>query len=207
MRRFVVIGQRARGSPDFLLGDVPGTSGRLDVLLRCVRAGLLVSHGLRRDTVVYLVLLGAPEAPRVLRFDGAAAKYLRPDERSMAVTAQKALAMEAPAGEGFVTVRPGVGLASGGLDAVLGDLGPGERVLLDEGGEDLRGVELDPNDGVFFVGDHIGFDDATRGLLARCCAKRLSVGPLSLQSDDVVAIVANELDRRSLTTSGRSAAP
>ena len=57
-RRFVVIGQSATASPDFSLVDIAGTSGRLDVLLRCLRAALLVSHGLRRDTVVYLVLLG-----------------------------------------------------------------------------------------------------------------------------------------------------
>ena len=67
----MVIGTRATASPDFLLIDLPGTSGRLDVLLRCVRAALLVSHGLRRDTVVYLVLLGGPAAPRSLRIDGA----------------------------------------------------------------------------------------------------------------------------------------
>src|SRR3954470_1143092 len=99
MRRFVVIGQRATASPNFSLLDLPSTSGRLDVLLRCLRAALLVSHGVRRDTVVYLVLLGGPGAPRTLRVDGATAKFLRPDERSLAVLAQKALA--APlAGEG-----------------------------------------------------------------------------------------------------------
>ena len=41
-RRFVVIGQQASASPDFSLLDLPGTSGRLDVLLRCLRAALLV---------------------------------------------------------------------------------------------------------------------------------------------------------------------
>ena len=82
MRRFVVIGQTATASGDFSLEDLPSTSGRLDVLLRCVRAALLVSHGLRRDTVVYLVLLGGPLAPRTVRVDGAIATYVRPDERS-----------------------------------------------------------------------------------------------------------------------------
>src|SRR5260370_886010 len=64
VRRFVVIGQQASASNDFSLDDLPGSSGRLDVLLRCVRAALLVSHGLRRDVVVYLVLLGGRHAPR-----------------------------------------------------------------------------------------------------------------------------------------------
>src|SRR5260370_35313604 len=90
-RRFVVVGRRAIASADFSLVDLPGTSGRLDVLLRCVRAALLVSHGLRRDTVVYLVLLGGPRAPRTLPIDASAAKYLRPDQRSLATLAKKAL--------------------------------------------------------------------------------------------------------------------
>ena len=87
-RRIVVVGQQARGSPDFLLNDLAGTSGRLDVLVRCVRAALLVSHGLRHDTVVYLVLLGEPRSPKTLRFDGATARFIRPEERSLATLAQ-----------------------------------------------------------------------------------------------------------------------
>lgn len=92
MRRFVIIGQRASASPDFSLNNLPASSGRLDVLLRCLRAALLVSHGLRRDTIVYLVLLGGPSAPRTLRIDSADVRFLRPDERSLAVLVQKALA-------------------------------------------------------------------------------------------------------------------
>src|SRR5262245_53019243 len=56
-RRFVIIGQKAIASDAFLLDDLPGTSGRLDILVRCLRPALLSSHGLRRDVVVYLVLL------------------------------------------------------------------------------------------------------------------------------------------------------
>ncbi|MEO5728597.1 MAG: tRNA (pseudouridine(54)-N(1))-methyltransferase TrmY, partial [Byssovorax sp.] len=44
MRRFIVIGQRATASPDFSLINLPASSGRLDVLLRCLRAALLFSH-------------------------------------------------------------------------------------------------------------------------------------------------------------------
>ena len=74
MRCFVVIGQKATASADFSLSDIPGTSCRLDVLLRCIRAALLLSHELRRDTVVYLVLQGGPRAPRTVRAALAKAK-------------------------------------------------------------------------------------------------------------------------------------
>src|SRR5215472_4446715 len=114
MRRFVIIGQRATASSDFAVNDLPSTSGRLDVLLRSVRAAFLYSHGIRRDVAVYLVLCGGPLAPRTLRIDGATVRFLRPDERSLAVLAKKALATPvATTGTGFVEAKPGVALATG----------------------------------------------------------------------------------------------
>jgi tRNA (pseudouridine54-N1)-methyltransferase len=195
VRRFVVIGQRAFVGEAFSLANLPASSGRLDVLLRCVRAALLFSHGVRRDTIVYLVLLGAPGAPQALRIEGAAVKFLRPDERSVAVLVQKAFATPR-AGSGFVTVRPGVAVAEGGLDVVLADVGDAAPYVLEEGAADLREAALDDADAVFFVGDDVGFDEATRGRLAALGARPVAVGPVSLHADDVVAVVVNELDRR-----------
>lgn len=194
--RFVVVGGRATASPDFLLDDLPGTSGRLDLLLRCVRAALLVSHGVRRDVVAYLVLLGGPAAPRCARVTGADARFLRPDERSLATLLRKSLAAPREGG-GFVTVRPGVAVADGGLDAALDDAGGGALWLLDEGGDDLRAARLAGGGGdTFVLGDHAGLDAATLAGLDARGARRVSVGPVSVHADDVVAVVHNELDRR-----------
>jgi tRNA (pseudouridine54-N1)-methyltransferase len=194
VRRFVVIGQRASASPAFSLADLPATSGRLDVLLRCLRAALLVSHGLRRDTVAYLVLLGGPDAPRTVRVDGATAKFVRPDERSLAVLVQKALAQPLDR-DGFTQLRHGIAVAAGGLEAVLADRGEGALHVLEEGAPDVRAVVLGPNP-VFFLGDHQGFDDATRATLARLGAVPVSLGPVSVHAEDAIVLVANELDRR-----------
>jgi tRNA (pseudouridine54-N1)-methyltransferase len=198
MRRFVIIGQKAIASDDFLLDDLPGTSGRLDVLLRCLRSALLFSNGLRREVVVYLVLLGGPRAPRVLRAEGSAAKFIRPDERSLAMLAKKALASRADADSlNFVEVRSGISVGSGGLEHAIADVGGATPYVLDEGAPDIRNVpELGRHDSAFFVGDHLGFDDATRARLAAIGARPISVGPVSIHADDVVAIISNELDRR-----------
>jgi tRNA (pseudouridine54-N1)-methyltransferase len=195
MRRFVIVGQRAKASPDFLLVDIPSTSGRLDVLVRCLRAGLLVSHGVRRDTVVYLVLLGEPASPATIRIDGAAARYLRPDERSLATLLKKVLATE-PTSPSFTEVRTGVAIARGGLETLEPELATASCVLLDEAGADLREHPLPPGDLVFFVGDHVGFDAPTRARLAELASATLRVGPLGLHAEDVISIVHNELDRR-----------
>lgn len=196
MRRFVIVGQRATAAPDFSLLDIPGTSGRLDVLLRCLRAALLVSHGLRRDTVVYLVLLGGERAPRTVRFDGASAKFVRPDERSLAVTVKKALAASDGAGPSFAIVRPGIAVADGGLDAVLDDVGDASLYVLEEGAPDVREAAIDARGAVIVVGDHLGFDAATRERLTRAGATPIGLGPVSVHAEDAVAIVVNELDRR-----------
>jgi tRNA (pseudouridine54-N1)-methyltransferase len=195
MKRFVVIGQTATASPDFVLDDVPGSSGRLDVLLRCVRAALLVSHGVRRDTLIYLVLEGGPRAPRTVRISGATAEYLRQDERSLAGTLKKMLAYVEDT-SAFDTGTRGIAIARGGLDVVLADLGAFAAYVLDEGGADVRSVALDVENPVFFVGDHTGFGAETRARIDALGAKAIAVGPISLHADDAIAILSNELDRK-----------
>ncbi|HVJ21656.1 MAG TPA: hypothetical protein VM686_39900 [Polyangiaceae bacterium] len=196
MRSFVVIGQTARASADFLLDDLPGSSGRLDVLLRCVRAALLYSHGLRSAVRVYLVLRGGPAAPRVLRIDSKSARFIRPDERSLALLVQKTLAA-APEelGSEFVELRPGVSLARGDLDCVLLDLGGTALYVLEEQAQDVRSVGRRYDNSAYFLGDHLGFEPADRERLSALGATAVSIGPLSLHSDDAIAILSNELDR------------
>jgi tRNA (pseudouridine54-N1)-methyltransferase len=198
MRRFVVIGRDAVASDDFLLEDLAGSSGRLDVGLRCIRAALLVSHGLRRDAVVYLVLGGGPLAPRALRVRGAEARFLRPDERSLAILARKVLASRVDAqSEEFVDARPGIALARGGLRPVLADLGSATPYVLEPDAPDIRAAaDLRHADAAFFLGDPGGFDEATRADLTAIGARPLSVGPVSIHTEDAIAVVSNEIDRR-----------
>jgi tRNA (pseudouridine54-N1)-methyltransferase len=206
-RRFVIVGQKATASPDFSLIDIAGTSGRLDILLRCLRSALLVSHGLRRDTIVYLVLLGGPRelAPRVLRVDGRHVRFIRPDERMLAILVQKALA-RAPADSEpgvFVEIRPGLAVARGGVDAVIADVGTSASTtyVLEENARDLRDGPLASEDVVVFVGDHHGFDETTRARLAGLDAVAIGVGPISVHADDAITIVCNEMDRRHASAS------
>lgn len=196
MRRFVIIGQMASASGNFSLDDLPSTSGRLDVLLRSLRAALLTSHGLRKDVLVYLVLRGGSAGPRVLRVVGQNAKFIRPDERSLATLVKKTLAAVETAAETFVEVRPGLELRQGDLSEVLAELGSAPRFVLHEDGRDIREHALESDDAWFFLGDHVGFDVVSLALLERSGCQRLSVGPVSLHTDDVVSLVSNELDRR-----------
>lgn len=201
-RRFVVVGRKATASPDFSLVDIAGTSGRLDVLLRCLRAALLVSHGVRKDTIVYLVLLGGSRAPRVIKIDGENARFLRPDERALATLVQKTLGddrdLAAPKTQPFVDVKPGISLATGGLEVALADAVGATPFVLEEGGRDVRELhdEAFGSDVVIFVGGHDGFDDELRAAIDDAGATPIRVGPMSVHADDAITVVHNELDRR-----------
>ena len=47
MKTFIIKGNKAKTTPDFLLKDLPGSGGRMDILCRCLTSALLVSHGIR----------------------------------------------------------------------------------------------------------------------------------------------------------------
>jgi tRNA (pseudouridine54-N1)-methyltransferase len=194
MRRFIVLGQKAKASGDFLLNDIPSTSGRLDVLLRALRASLLVSHGVRRDSCVYLALLGEPEHARVVRVAGAAARYLRPDERSLANTLKKALAAPCET-TSFVEARPGITVARGSIEVLREELAGCALYLLELGAPDLRVCDLDHADVAFVLGDHLGITDEARAFFLELGARPMSVGPVELYTEDAIAVVSNELDR------------
>jgi len=70
MKDFIIIGHKAVTAP-FSLNDLPGTAGRMDILCRCVNAALFLSHDLRRDVRVYLVLKGEPDPPKLIRLTAA----------------------------------------------------------------------------------------------------------------------------------------
>jgi tRNA (pseudouridine54-N1)-methyltransferase len=205
LRRFAIIGQKATASHDFILDDLPGTSGRLDILVRCLRPALLASHGIRRNVVVYLVLLGGPRAPRVIRIDGSLVRFIRPDERSLAVLAKKILERGRDADTpGFAPIRPGIAIASGALEVVLADSVGATPYVLEEGALDIREAEgLGATDALFVVGDHLGVPEESRAMLDAIGARPIAIGPVSVHADDVVSVLTNELDRRTGAAEGQ----
>jgi tRNA (pseudouridine54-N1)-methyltransferase len=196
MRRFVVIGQTADAAGAFSLEDIAGTSGRIDVLVRCVRAALCVSHGLRADVIIELVLLGGPRAPRTLKIESARARFIRPDERSLATLIKKALQVDAR-GEAYVEVKPGVSVRDAGLTTLLGELDGSEHAyVLEETAPDVREALVIPvNDVVLFLGDHKGLDETSIAAIHAVGARPVSLGPVSVHADDAVTLAMNELDR------------
>ena len=162
----------------------------MDILCRCVNASLFLSHDLRRDARVYLVMKGG-QHPILIRFDGAGVRYLSPDERSAASLIKKALEKGA---QGFWTESmPGVSIKKGDLGDLLDELDR-KITYLREDGIDIRVKQLDA-DPLFVLGDHLGLTDDEEKMIEAHEHEIVSVGPLSLHADHCIVLLHNEIDR------------
>lgn len=190
MRIFIVLGHRTPTDPGFSLNDLPGSAGRLDILCRCVNSSFFLSHDLRRDTELYLVLQDEVS----LRLVGPRLRHLNPDERSTAALIGKALAIKGQLrGDRELESTPGIFIARRGLRQVLQEVKRkiDQLVLLHERGSPLREAELSSDSG-FILSDHLEFLPGELELMADL--PRLSLGPKALHSDHCIIVTHYELD-------------
>ncbi len=193
MRRFIVMGHRAITSADFKLDDLCGATGRLDILLRCVNSAFFLSHGIRRDVEIQLMLLGEPNPPKTIRIDGSEVKYLNPDERSTAALIRNALLQK---GQGERKCSPGIYVSERSYGEVLSNVSKESKMYyLREDGEDIRTVEFGA-DSTFVMGDDQDLSKAEEEVLMAYEPKKISLGPISYHADHCITLVNNELDRR-----------
>ena len=191
MRQFVIIGHDAPTTPEFSLDDLAGAAGRLDVLCRCVTSAFFLSHAIREDVRVHLIL--ADEY--TVTFEGSDLRRLNPDERSTAALIRKALEeREEAIGHIPVETSPGVSLTRRGFEGTLDDVARrGTVVQLHEDGDPVVDV-APPSDPVFVLSDHHDFRDEEAMLLADRADERVSLGPKALHADHSITVAHNYLD-------------
>lgn len=189
MRQFVVLGHDAPMTPDFPLDDLPSAAGRLDVLCRCVNSAVFLSHDIREDVRVHLVL----QDEFTVTFDGGSVRRLNPDERSTAALVRKALeSTDEAIGHMPAEPAPGVELRRMGFEATLDRVG-GTVVELHEAGDPV--VERDPiAKPTFVLSDHRDFTDEESRLLAEQSDARVRLGPRRLHADHAITVAHNWLD-------------
>lgn len=189
MRQFIVLGHHAPTDPEFSLDDLAGSAGRLDVLCRCVNAAVFLSHSIRDDVQVYLVL----QDEVTIRIDTSELRYMNPDERNIAGLLKQALDAKSRAiGHREAESTPGIHVSTRGLEALLSDI-DGMVVTLHEDGTSLADLEP-PENPVFVLSDHENFTESEGTLLSAQSDQRVCVGPEILHADHAITVVQNYLD-------------
>jgi tRNA (pseudouridine54-N1)-methyltransferase len=193
LRRFVIVGHKAHSTPDFKLDDLAGGAGRLDVLLRCVNSAFFLSHDLRTDVVVYLVLQGPEDPPRTVRFIGNELRYLNPDERSTGALVRNALLKRS---NEEVRSSPGVYVSRMSFKDVLDEVAAlGSIIYLREDGVFYRDREY-PEDVTFVLSDHKNLTEEEEADLASRTKDVISIGQRSYHADHCITVMNHELDLR-----------
>lgn len=190
MRQFLLFTHEATTDPDFSLDDLPG-AGRMDLIARSVTSAFLLSHDIRTDVNVRIVLGDAI----TVRLEGSELQGLHPDERSTAALLRQALtAQSETVGHQAVESSPGVYVSrhdrSEALAAVA-DAGP--LVWLHPDGKPV--AELDsPTDPVFVLSDHRAFTAEGRERIEEVVDAKVRLGPRPLHTDQAITVAHNYLD-------------
>lgn len=198
---FIVIAHRALSDGNINLKDLCGASGRWDGIARCITSSLFLSHAMRRDTAIHMVLLGPSDAPKILSVIGADVKYLNPDERAASALMKKNLAIDLSDEIGkTIRTSPGIFQTRGDLEHILTRI-DGTIIIMREDGEDLFSedvIEKLGNEGsrsYFILSDDREFTDDESAFLESNSDLKISVGPLSLHTNQTITVVHNAIDR------------
>jgi tRNA (pseudouridine54-N1)-methyltransferase len=190
MRQFVIVAHDAPTTPEFSLDDLTG-AGRLDTLCRSVTAAFLLSHDIREDVRVRVIL--ADEF--TLRFEGSQLRRLNPDERSTAALFRNALERREEAiGHVAVEASPGIYLSRRGVGDALSDAGTeGTVVQLHEDGEPVTESPR-PEHPIFVLSDHREFTADEQRVVDEFAENRLRLGPNPLHGNQAITVTHSWLD-------------
>lgn len=190
MRVFVLMAHKASTAP-FSLDDLPGAAGRMDLVARFISSSLFVSHGIRRDVEVYVVLGGPPSPPKTIKFISNEVRRVSPDERNIASHIRNALHKELT--NSWTKSSDGIYVARKSLEEVLIELKYRniKIFLLDERGRDVtHGI----TEGAFLMSDHINFSVDEFSVIEKYANETISLGKISMHADHCVVIINYLLD-------------
>lgn len=183
MRDFIIYANKPLQA-GFSLNDLPG-SGRVDLLARCVTAGLWLSHGIRDDVNVHLCVEVESERA-VISFYGSRIKRVSPDERNIGSWIKRSLECIA---EGKEKVQEGITVKKISLEEFLKVFSDRDIAVLSEDGGEMETMK----DPIFILGDHLDLPDEALKQIGK--TKRISLGPKSLLASHAIVLANAQLDK------------
>jgi tRNA (pseudouridine54-N1)-methyltransferase len=190
MTQIIYYSKTAVTAGNFIQRDMK-QAGRLDIVLNVILQTLFVSNEMRDGVKLHLIFDGPPNAPRHLLLES---NPDMPISKKDIAGLIKRMLYKSPDKEGLKEIFPGCSIEKKSLEALIKELSEENDILvLDEKGEDIRDVQIKPNQ-VFVLGDHEGFPKDKQKFLKRY--SKISVGPKVLFASQVVTLIHNECDRQ-----------
>ncbi|MEA3559740.1 MAG: hypothetical protein U9R75_10855 [Candidatus Thermoplasmatota archaeon] len=198
-RNLTVIAHRARSDGNIQLKDLCGASGRWDGISRLITASLFLSHDMRRDTSVHVLLLGPDDPPKLLTVSGKDVCHLNPDERASSALMRKCLKCELGSKHGMqINPSPGIILTRADLRDVMCSMS-GQVIMMDVNGQsfDPKGFFRENGDeggSHFILSDDRDLEPKEVELIRKRSDISMNVGKVELHSNQVITIIHFLLD-------------
>ncbi len=190
---------RCRTAGDFLIRDLPGSSGRLDVLCRVLVATFRSVPELCPSTSFYGVLGGPPNPPLLLRVKKVVSGTIPESELACALLLKGLLTRAHTQDPAKVEPWPQFLITRQGFAESLQEVVGEEEKLyyLVEGSEPLAKTKIDLTAPLVFVlGDHQGVPPEHETLLMKQNAQKICIGERSLLGSQIITLLLLELARR-----------
>ncbi|MFX1577365.1 MAG: hypothetical protein ACFFCF_09325 [Promethearchaeota archaeon] len=190
---------RARTSEDFLIRDVPGTSGRLDVVCRILVSAYRTLPELAPFIQVNAVLGGPPNPPLRLRVDDVSLNEFPESELECALILKGLLHDYQTGNQPRNPQWPQFTIQPQDFKETLQEVIQNtEQILyLVETGDPIHQVPLELNHPIVFVlGDDRGLSAEHRKIVYTHKVQEVSIGTRSLLGSHVVTLILLELMRR-----------
>lgn len=198
---------RARTSYEFLIRDVPGTSGRLDVVCRILVSAYRTVPELAPSIQVNAVLGGPPNPPLCLEVDEVNSGEFPESELECALILKGLLHRFQAEGEFIDPLWPQFRIKARGFHETLQTVMAQKKQILYlvETGQPIHQVKLNLDEPIVLIlGDDRGLPPEHKKEVYTHSVQEVSIGSRSLLGSQVITLVFLELMRRQKIRETRS---
>ncbi len=197
--RILIDAWRARTSDDFLIRDVPGTSGRLDVICRILVSAYRTIPKLAPNIQVNAVLGGPPNPPLRLQVKDVVPYEFPNSELECALILKDLFYRYRTLNMSQNTQWPQFSIKKQDFRRTLKDITQDTKQIfyLVESGQLLEKIELDLDQPIVLIlGDDQGLTDEHKKEVYTQPIQEVSIGTRSLLGSQVISLVLLEMMRR-----------
>lgn len=184
MKHFLILSRTGYTSSNF---KSLREAGRLDIIAHCLTSSFFLSHALRKDVNLHIVLTGPPKPPLYIKVEGSKIHDVRCNEETWGEILKNILDDKA---------HPGFKIEKKSFQEVIKELSKDNEVyILEEKGKQIEKIKFN-EDTLFIIGDQVGLPKKDEGFALRY-GKKISLGKKVYLAADCITIINYILDKNS----------